>query len=223
MKYSSILFVLLAFFGITASGKAQGPTWTNDAGVSNVTDVYTANGRPGVASAFFNNQIWVAYASTSCSYGCYIKLASSTPGYTPLPAGALSFSTPTYVYVPGSGDITSYNTPSLTVQNGYLYLAWNDAGNNNWLTSSTDGINWQTAVQLTPGYTTTWGPSLAADPFNTGRIYVGYADGTNFTPIICAVYPYVSNLPSSTQTCEGFTSLQQMNFGPGLIYWTGTR
>lgn len=221
MESKIMLFVLAASIVGLNSSNAQGPNWTNDAGVSSITDVYTANGRPGVTSAFFNNQIYVAYTSSNCSTGCFVKLAYSGAPNTPASQGALSFSTPAYISVPGMGNITSYNTPSLATQSGSLYLAWTDANNNNWLTSSLDGYSWQTAFQLAPNYSTTWAPSLAADPFNTGRIYVGYASSSTYTPIICAVYPNTNYLPSTTQNCANFSSLSQMNYGPGLFYWSG--
>src|SRR6185437_9799991 len=97
--------------------------------------------------------------------------------------------------------------------------AWNDGTNVNWLISSPDGVNWSTPYELAGGYQTTWAPALAADAFNPNRIYAGYADGTTFTPDICAVYPNPTNLPASTQNCHNFSTLSQMNFNPGLFYW----
>ena len=138
-KYSFLLLALASIAGPT-SGHAQGLNWTTDTGVSNVTDVYTGNGRPSASSAVFGNQIWVAYTSTTCSSGCAIKITSAAAPNYPASPGTLSFSTPSYVSVTGVGNITSNNSPALTASNGYLYLAYNDASNNNWLTRSSDGV-----------------------------------------------------------------------------------
>lgn len=215
MKKAFLFLLVLASIVSTTSASAQNLNWSNNWGVSNVTDVYTANGRPGVASAYFNNQIWVAYTSNTCySGGCAIKLTYSAVGTS------LSFSTPAIASIPnGVGSAVSGNSPALTAQNGYLYLAWNDGQNVNWLTRSPDGVNWSTPYQLASGYQTTWAPSLAADPFNPNRIYAGYASSSTYTPIICAVYPDSTYLQNSTQTCLNFSYLSQMNFNPGLFYW----
>ena len=217
MKKSILLLFVAAIVLSSASGHAQGPHWTNDTGVSNVTDLYTGNGRPGVTSASFNNQVWVAYTSSNCSSGCAIKLTYSSAPYS-ASAGNLYFSTPAYVYVPGQGNITSYNSPALIAQNGYLYLAYNDASNTNWLTTSSDGVNWSSPYQLSGQYPTTWAPSLAADALNSGRIYAGFASSSTYTPVICAIYPNPSNMALTTQACYNFTSLNQMNYNPGMVY-----
>jgi hypothetical protein len=213
VKKPALLLLFLAFIVISASGYAQVLTWSNDTSVSNVKNVYTANGRPGVTSAFFNNQIWMAYINSSCTPTCAIELTHTAA------TGTLSFSTPAYVNVSGVGDISSYQTPALTAQNGYLYLAYDDGSNRSWLTSSADGVNWSSPYQLTTAYNTTWAPSLAADALNSSRIYAGFSSASNQTPVICAVYPNPSNMALSTQTCENFSSLNAMNYNPGLIYW----
>lgn len=215
MKKAVYLLLGLALIGNSASSHAQNLNWTNDTGVPNVTDVYTGNSRPGVTSTLWNNQIWVAYTSTTCSTGCAIKLTHSSS-----PLGTLSFSTPVFVSVPGVGNITSYNSPSLTsvtAVNGFLYLAYNDASNNNWLISTSDGLSWSAPIALATGYTTTWAPSLSADPNNVNRLYVGYADASTYTPLICAIYTN-----TGVQTCLNFTALNQMNFNPGIIAWNQT-
>jgi hypothetical protein len=119
------------------------------------------------------------------------------------------------------GVAASYNSPALTVQNGVLYLSFNDANNTNWLTNTLDGVNWSQPYQLAPGYTTTWAPALAAGDYihNATKIYAGFADASTYTPVICNVYPNTYSLPSSTQVCFNFTSLAQMNFNPGLVGW----
>ncbi len=217
MKRFIFLLLVSVILLNPASSSAQGPHWTNDSGVSTVTDVYTGNGRPGVTSALFNNQVWVAYTSTSCSSGCVIKLAYASAPYNAV-AGNLNFSTPSYVYIAGQGNITSYNSPALIAQNGYLYLAYNDASNTNWLTSSLDGLNWSAPYQLSSQFPTSWAPSLAADTLNSSRIYAGFSSSSTFTPVICAIYPNPSNMALTTQTCYNFTSLRNMNYNPGMVY-----
>ena len=213
MKYLAAALTLAFVLTSAPAFSQQAPNWTNDAGISNMTDVYTGNQRPGATSAFFNGQIWVAYTSNNCSSGCLIKIAASATPYTPAQQGALSFSTPAYVNVANIGNVTSYYTPSLTVQGGYLYLSYTDTNNNNWLTRSLNGTSWDAPYQLDPQGIDTWGTAIASDGTN---FWAGFADANTFVPRICSVS--INNpLTNSTQSCGTFSNLSQMNFNPALL------
>ncbi len=141
-----------------------------------------------------------------------MKIASSATPYTPAQQGALSFSNPTPVVLPNA-NVTSYYSPSLTVQGGYLYLAYSDANNVEWLTRSVNGVSWDAAYQLDPQGIDTWGPAIASDGVS---FWAGFADANAFIPRICSVS--INNpLTNSTQTCGSFSNLNQMNFSPALL------
>jgi len=85
MKYFFLrcLVALASVLSVGVSAHGQNLSWTVD-----ILDHYTTNvtgqdtGQPGIASAFFNNEVWVAYLDSTTCVGneCNIQLGNNGGG-----------------------------------------------------------------------------------------------------------------------------------------------
>jgi len=211
MKFVWLRFlVVVAFLFAGLPTFAQELNWSLDQYDPNTTNVTgQANGQPGVASAVFNNKIWIAYlASDTCNGNlCDIELGNNN-------GGGLNFTYKSYITISGVR-ITSNANPAMTVMGNTLYLAYTDANNNNWVIHSTDGQNWTGPFQVAVGSSTWYSPSIATDPSGM-YLYLAYMSGTTKTPIVCTAY--VANWST---TCVNETSLNTINYNPVLTSWNG--
>lgn len=215
MKYTSLrCLVVIASLMIGLSAFAQQLTWSLDEYDPNTTDVGGQNTRPGVASAVFNNQIWIAYLNQNTCNGnlCEIELANNN-------GAGLSFTNDHTISI--NGIIIAANAnPSLAVISGTLYLTYTGAPNNNYIMSSTDGYNWVGPYLIASGFSTWYSPSMASNPYQPGFLYVGYMDGNTKEPIVCQLY-VANGLGSLTQNCRDITNVGTISYNPGLAFYDG--
>ncbi len=220
MKHAAVrLFVIVAIslLGLPAFGQTL--TWPTPTAALN--QVGGSNQRNGVATAVFQNKIWVAYTSTQdCTSrsDCAIIIDNNGGG-----SGAI-YGSESFVYNSqfANGYAVSDDNPALAEVNvngttPTLFLAFKDSYGEEYLMSSTTGSSWTNVYVVSGANGSVYGPTLAVNPSDSTTLYAGYMNGSNYYPTICAIN--TSNPASSS--CQNFTGLRTMNFQPGLAFWNG--
>jgi hypothetical protein len=213
MKYFFLrcLVALASVLSVGVSAHGQNLSWTVD-----ILDHYTTNvtgqdtGQPGIASAFFNNEVWVAYLDSTTCVGneCNIQLGNNGGGW-------LNFINKSYITI-NSTVITANANPALSVYNGVMYLAYTGASNSNYVIATADGQHWTQPLQVAAGFSTWYSPSIAAGP-NSPYVFLGFMSGTTKTPIICTVL-YAANA-LTLNACNNLTTMPTINYNPSLVFW----
>ncbi len=217
MKHAVRVLVAAASLLIAPSAFGQTLGWSTP--VSNnsaIQPVGGTSGRNGVATtAAFNNEVWVAYATTTCtadsSGDCYLVVGHNTGG------ASTTFENSALVNVSPIGYAAANSNPALIAANGSLWLAWNTATGEHYIASSQDGLNWTTLGNIIGVASTVYSPSFAVNPSNPTILYIGYMDATFHTPVLCT---YDTN-NANNQSCQSLTGLRTMNFNPGLAFFNG--
>ena len=216
MRHAARFFVVITFLLIAPSAFGQALSWSTP--VSNnsaIQPVGGTSGRNGVATATFNNEVWAAYATTTCTADnntdCYLVVAHNTGG-----AGT-TFENSALVNVSPIGYAAANTNPALIAANGRLWLAWNTATGEHYIASSADGLNWTTLGNIIGVASTVYSPSFAVNPSNPTILYIGYMDATYYTPVLCT-YDTTNN---NNQSCQSLTGLRSMNFNPGMAFFNG--
>lgn len=220
IRLFAVSMLLLGVYPLTAS--AQVPlTWAGgiqDPGVSNIGGGTTQ--RPTVSSAIFNNKIYVAYTSNvdcSSANACEVMLASTSEQQS---NGSFLFNSPSPVSVPSVGTVTSASNPSLAVYGAYAYLAWTAPGDINYVSESTDMLNWSSPVSV-PASPTVTSMDMVVQP-NYGELWIAYMQGESssgtYSPIICSVQPDNGNFPYSSTSCNTITFMSTVWFNPSLTW-----
>lgn len=217
-----LLRLLVIFVASTACSfpAAALSTWSSpiqDLNTSNIGGGSTQ--RPTIASVVFNNQIFIAYTSSDdCDgIGCAIRIRNNAGQG---PDGGFSFTDFGILGVPTIGQVFSKVNPAMGVQNGIVYIAWTDEANNNWLSMSTNMINWSAPVTILQGtlVPTIESIDISFNPATPNQLSLGYVGTTKF-PTFCRVLPNASNFPASSVTCNTSTnSSTRMLYNPGLIW-----
>lgn len=203
-------FALALAMSVSSFAFGQGLNWSTPQSSANTAPAPGGvSGRPGIAGVYFNNQVWGAVTRT----GSYPEVQMINNGG----GTGTTFYSQSAVIVGGVYALSNVN-PALTQMNGYLYLAYTDQNGLNYVVSSTDGVNWtgpsaSTASGLPSA--TQYSPSITADPA-TGTIYIAYANGQYYTPVVCKW------VPGSSASCTQYYSLDTENFNPGIVFWNGT-
>lgn len=205
------IFALAFTICVGSSAFGQGLTWSTPQSSANTAPVPGGvSGRPAIAGAYLNGTVWGAVTRTGATP--LIQMINNGGGTS------TTFYSQSDVIV-GGGYITSSVNPALTSMNGMLYLAYTDQNGLNFVVSSSDGLNWtgpgtSTAAGL-PSQTY-YSPSITADPA-TGTIYLAYANGQTYTPIVCKWVP-----STGSTSCQQYYGLDTENFNPGIAFWNGT-
>ena len=211
----------VALFAIASTGVfgfSQALTWPTSQYDSYTTDVGGQSSRPGVASAVFNNQVWVAYLkSNSCSGNLCQLVTKQNYGYGP------SWSNEQNVQSLGV-NITSNANPALAVLNGEMYLAYTDSANDTWIIATNNGVSWTAPYQISvPSgggtYASWYSPVMAVDQYGSNNnLYLAFeSGGPNHYPILCQV---ASNF--SSQTCQLDSSATiSLGYNPSIAVYNG--
>ncbi len=222
MKQATLCFkyTALCFFVVAASllmrSSALGQTLTWSAPVSNnpsLQPIGGVSGRPGVYPVVFNGKVWVAFTSSQCGSGiCYINVANNGGSGT-------TFGNQSIVPFPDGDYATSNVNPALAVatNNGVqtLYLIFTTSAGQHEIAASNDGYTWSDPNGLIYVPNTVYSPSVAQDPSNPSILYIGYMNGTYYTPVLCT---FDTTNPNN-QSCQNLTSLRTMNFNPGMVFY----
>lgn len=217
-RFCIFVFVVSCFTALSAQAQLNWGGGIQSPGVSNIGGGSTQ--RPTVSSAVFNNEIYVAYTSNvncSASQACNVMLASSSVQQD---NGSFLFNAPVDVYVPDVGTVTSSSNPSIAVYGSYAYLAWTGPGGNNYVSESTDMVNWSYPLSI-PASPTVTSMDMVYQPEN-GSLWIAYMQGQSqsgsYHPVICQVNQNNSNFQSSAVSCNTINFMSPVNFNPSLTW-----
>lgn len=210
----------VAALTLTCSALAQ-TSW-NGPVANSVTDIGTnatnLTQRPTIASVVFNNQIYIAYSSTNCdgNWGCTIQIRAANSQAS---GGTFNFGTPTTLWVPTIGQVYTNSNPAMGVQNGIVYMAWHDEAGVNWMSMSTDMVNWSNPLSLATG--TFESINIAFNPSTPNQMWASFVS-LNESPVFCDIFPNTSNFSASASSCyTSASSGTKMLYNPALI-WVGS-
>jgi hypothetical protein len=217
LKITSLLGIV-ATLAISLSAAAQQLTWSSeykDWNTSNIGGGTTE--RPTIASAVFNNLIYIAYTSSDycdADHSCAIRIKDSAGQG---PNGEFAFSESYVLSVPTIGQIFSKVNPAMGAQNGVVYIAWTDPDGNNKMSITTDMSNWSAPLSIPTG-TTIESIGLSFNPSQANQVWLSYVL-SNQDASLCEVIPNTSAFSSSSVSCNTVTTTgTQMLYNPGLVF-----